>query len=75
MRHYSRWVIPREMHHPSFDDLPPLLLEYKAVDWGIDWVIITVHFYIGMALGPLFGDLMEAAHSAFFHEITLLLLA
>jgi hypothetical protein len=39
MRHYSKWVYPRQQYHLSFEDLPPLLCEYKLVVGAIMYMV------------------------------------
>jgi hypothetical protein len=51
MRHYSLWVYPRKQTDPSFEDLPPLLWEYKAIEIGILHTCRTV----GLIAGEVFG--------------------
>jgi hypothetical protein len=66
MRHYSKWVYPRQQHHPSFEDLPPLLCEYKLVVGAIMHTARTVGLLVGCNFGLfILSPLTEGIFASF----------
>lgn len=66
MRHYSIWVYPRKNTDPSFEELPPIIWEYKAVELTILHSVRAIGLMVGDAFGGfILGPMVTNAIRAF----------